>query len=167
MVFVRLLRREVSTVCNLLAWCLMPNHFHLMIRTDDRCSVLSNHGSIRIDPVSSGIRKMLSSTTRILNARHGTSGSMFRQGTKKKCLDGESYHGCPKKSIWNAYRDCFIYIHRNPLKAGLVKDLRDWEFSSYMYLSGLRNGSLVDRYRVSHLLSIEMEDTLRVCNDYH
>jgi len=165
LVFVRYLRREISTVCHLLAWCLMPNHFHLMIRTDARCSVLANHGSMLIDPVSSGIRRMLSSTTRVLNTRHGFSGSMFRQGTKKKCLDGDICHGYPKKSIFDTYRDCFLYIHRNPLKAGLVKDLRDWEFSSYLDLSGLRNGSLMDRDLVSRVLDLDIEDALRLCNE--
>ena len=167
LVFVHFLRKEISTVCHLLAWCLMPNHFQLMIRTDARSSLLSNHGSLLIDPVSSGIRRMLRSTTRILNARYGCSGSMFRQGTKKNCLDGHIRPGDDSRSAWEAYRDCFLYIHRNPLKAGLVQDLRAWEFSSYPDLVGLRNGTLVDRNLVSRLLHLDMEDALRMSNGLH
>ncbi len=34
------------------------------------------------------------------------------------------------------------YIHYNPVKAGLVKDIRDWEFSNYHEIVGLRKGTL-------------------------
>ena len=40
---------------------------------------------------------------------------------------------------------CFNYIHQNPMKAGLVKRMEDWEFSSFRDYAGLRNGTLCNR----------------------
>jgi len=38
---------------------------------------------------------------------------------------------------------CFHYIHQNPLRAGIVNDLRDWPYSSYLDYANIRNGNLV------------------------
>ena len=43
----------------------------------------------------------------------------------------------------NYYSKCFHYIHQNPLKAGIVKKLEDWEYSSFKDYAGLRNGTLI------------------------
>jgi len=40
---------------------------------------------------------------------------------------------------------CFNYIHRNPVKAGLVKKATDWEFSSARDYGGLLDGMLVNK----------------------
>ena len=40
---------------------------------------------------------------------------------------------------------CFLYIHQNPVIAGLVTRLEDWEFSSFRNFAGLRNGKLVNQ----------------------
>lgn len=40
---------------------------------------------------------------------------------------------------------CFLYIHQNPVIAGLSSKLEDWEFSSFRDYAGLRNGRLVIR----------------------
>ncbi|MDA3778747.1 MAG: hypothetical protein PF487_00705, partial [Bacteroidales bacterium] len=40
---------------------------------------------------------------------------------------------------------CFNYIHQNPVKAGLVKNAVDWEFSSAVDYAGLRDGKLVNK----------------------
>jgi len=41
--------------------------------------------------------------------------------------------------------NCFHYIHQNPLKAKLVEDLGEWEFSSYRDYAELRAGTLCNR----------------------
>jgi len=40
---------------------------------------------------------------------------------------------------------CFLYIHQNPVMAGLVFSPKDWEFSSFRDYAGLRNGKLVKK----------------------
>ena len=168
--------------CDVLAWCLMPNHFHWMVyvRETELESVM-RRGGTEIDRVTSNreasrgatqsrtptvsnlnqaIGIMLSSYTRAINQQQSRSGSLFRQKTKADCITkpievSPSYYNLgfgtlifipdPDKDYPQI---CFNYIHQNPVKAGLVKNHEDWEFSSFRDLSGLRNGKLVCRQRV-------------------
>jgi putative transposase len=168
-----------------LAWCLMPNHFHWMVyvRESELEIPTSNYeasrgtiaGRTEIDrvtqshPVNGSIIKrnlndsiaiLLRSYTRAINLQQSRSGSLFRQKTKADCITkplevSPSYYNLgfgtlifipdPDKDYPQI---CFNYIHQNPVKAGLVKNHEDWEFSSFRDLSGLRNGKLVCRQRV-------------------
>ena len=168
--------------CDVLAWCLMPNHFHWMVyvRETELESVM-RRGGTEIDRVTSNreasrgatqsrtptvsnlnqaIGIMLSSYTRAINQQQSRSGSLFRQKTKADCITkpievSPSYYNLgfgtlifipdPDKDYPQI---CFNYIHQNPVKAALVKNPEDWEFSSFRDLSGLRNGKLVCRQRV-------------------
>ena len=168
--------------CDVLAWCLMPNHFHWMVyvRESELESVM-RRGGTEIDRVTSNreasrgatqsrtptvsnlnqaIGIMLSSYTRAINQQQSRSGSLFRQKTKADCITkpievSPSYYNLgfgtlifipdPDKDYPQI---CFNYIHQNPVKAALVKNPEDWEFSSFRDLSGLRNGKLICRQRV-------------------
>jgi REP element-mobilizing transposase RayT len=120
----------------ILAYALMPNHFHFMIQTDGRCADKLRQGGIQIDPVTNAFRKMLSGYAKGTNVKYGTSGSMFRQKTKAKSV------GVVRVLTEGGFRqndycfNCFYYIHQNPIKAGLVDKLEDWEFSSFPEYSG-------------------------------
>jgi putative transposase len=78
----KLIHPNVATI----AWCLMPNHFHFMVHTDERCNTKIKQGGIFIYPITNGIRKLLSGYARIFNNQNQRSGSVFRQKTKSKCL---------------------------------------------------------------------------------
>jgi putative transposase len=142
--FLNLLRHNIIPYSDIIAYCLMPNHFHFMIATDERCNSKIKQGGLIIDPITNGIRKLLSSYSRIYNSKNEKSGSMFRQKTKDKCLSGitETRNALDARDY---YFSCFHYIHQNPLKAGLVKKLEEWEYSSYRDYAGLRNGTLINK----------------------
>src|SRR5437773_2240006 len=80
--FLNLTRSNITPYTDIIAYCLMPNHFHFMIATDERCSSKIKQGGLIIDPVTNGFRKLLSSYSRIHNNKNERSGSMFRQKTK-------------------------------------------------------------------------------------
>ena len=129
--FLNLIRNNIKPNTDIIAYCLMPNHFHLMIAADERCTSQVKQGGLIIDPVTNGIRKLLSSYSRIHNSRNDKTGSMFRQKTKAKCLSASTELSKPIDAS-NYYFKCFHYIHQNPLKAALVKRLEDWEYSSFI-----------------------------------
>ncbi|HEV8080170.1 MAG TPA: hypothetical protein VGP43_05625 [Chitinophagaceae bacterium] len=142
-IFLRLMRKYISPHAEIIAYCLMPNHFHLLIYVDERVSVIVKQGGLLIDQLTNGFRKSLSGYARIYNKHYNKTGSVFRQKTKVKCLsdapDGSAY------SLQDYYFNCFHYIHQNPLRAGIVKRLEDWEFSSFNDYAGLRNGTLCNK----------------------
>lgn len=108
---------------------------------------------------------MLASYTRAINKQNSTEGSLFRQKTKAEPLaeqngitpsfyntkSGTMIHiDDPKKQYPQI---CFDYIHENPVKAGLVKNATDWEFSSAKDFAGLRDGKLVNNERAKEYVN--------------
>lgn len=143
-IFLRLIKRLISPHCEILAWCLMPNHFHLMVYIKkDQPKLLQ--GNIELDPLSNGIRKLLSNYARIFNKKYNRSGSLFRQKTKANNLSDTEIRTGNQLNLAGDYLNCFLYVHQNPVKAGLVKNLKDWAWSSYRDYAGLRNGTLCNK----------------------
>ncbi len=109
---------------------------------------------------------MLRSYTRAINIQNDTSGAVFRRKTKAECINcpngiAPSFitkNGITETNIQDAKRQypqlCFNYIHQNPVKANLVKNAVDWEFSSAVDYAGLRNGKLVNKELAKEYLEI-------------
>jgi REP element-mobilizing transposase RayT len=130
------LKQFILPFAEIIAYCLMPNHFHLLIYARENCSVLVRQGGIRIGSLNNGFRKLLSGYCRVFNCRYHQSGSLFRQKTKAKWLGGgiriaNRPYTC-EEYCWN----CFQYIHENPVAAGLVKNSIDWKWSSAGFYAG-------------------------------
>ncbi len=168
--FIRKMRHHILPFTDVLAWCLMPNHFHLMVEVKDVVlpviieGVTSNHpfNKKRLT-LNSSIGIMLRSYTRAVNIQEDRTGGLFREETKAICLNGfngllPNWYTSFGVTFLNVEipefqypQVCFNYIHANPVKSGLVKKQEDWEFSSYKDLKGLRDGSLVNRGKVKDL----------------
>jgi len=95
------------------AWCLMTNHYHLMIETTD--------GNL-----SRGMRQLNGVYTQRFNRLHGRAGHVF-QGRYKAILVEKDAH----------LLELCRYIVRNPVAAGIVKQAEDWPWSSYKSTAGL------------------------------
>ncbi len=143
--FLTLYKKLFPGYCSTIAWCLMPNHFHFMIHTDDRCNMQIKQGGIYIDPVTNCIRKLLSGYARIFNNNYHQTGSVFRQKTKSKCLTDVAIQPNSQYLIRDYYVNCFHYIHQNPVVAKLVDRFEEWEFSSFREYAGLRQGTLCEK----------------------
>ena len=97
-----------------------------------------------LHPIAEGLRITLSRYARIVNSFENRSGSIFRQNTKAKCLVDDVKHGVLVKSKNSYLEECFYYIHRNPLKSGLVEDLSDWHHSAYREYIGKATDGICD-----------------------
>ena len=85
--FLNYTERLILPHCSILAYCLMPNHFHLMLQASTSCDNVIQQGNLLLDPLTNGFRKLLSGYARIFNDEHERSGSLFRQKTKAKHLN--------------------------------------------------------------------------------
>jgi putative transposase len=132
--FIRKLKKYIHSVSHIIAWCLMPNHFHLMVYADERSVKQAAKCKNEISQLSENIRLVLSQYTQGINRQQNLTGSLFRQNTKAKCLN--------EMNSDRYLRTCFNYIHKNPLEAGLVCKISDWPYSSYADYSKKRNESL-------------------------
>ena len=144
-IFLNLYERLMQSNLATIAWCLMPNHFHFMVYADERCATKIKQGGILIDPITNGIRKLLSGYARIFNSRNSKSGSLFRQKTKAKCLSDIEITPDSPYHQQDYFVNCFHYIHLNPLVANLVSRLEEWEYSSFKDYAGMRAGNLCQK----------------------
>ena len=125
--FLGKIRKNLTSCCEILAYCLMPNHFHLMIYVPDEESVTEDFvgaGSTALgcQNLPRKIGTMLSSYTQAINIQENRTGSLFQQKTKAVLLEVD-------KTDYPLI--CLHYIHQNPVKAGLVSRLEDWKYSSF------------------------------------
>lgn len=180
--FTKKIRTHILPHADILAWCLMPNHFHLMlyVHTLDITSRVTHQTTpshqLSKNALSNSIGVLLRSYTRAINIQQDTSGSLFRQKTKSINLTqtnkltpayfntefGTKINiSLPKQHYINI---CFNYIHENPVKARLVMRSEDWEFSSAQDYAGLRNGTLVNKERAGEI-GLLVQSTLAYSND--
>ncbi len=172
--FLRKIKAYILPYGDILAWCLMPNHFHLMVYVRElevesaiwgaTSSCTPNHTPKISLNHSLGI--ILSSYTKAINKQKNRSGSLFRKRTKAECVNcpkGISpsfvYElGITKLNITYPEKQypqvCFNYIHQNPVKARLVKKETDWEFSSARDYAALREGELINKKVAGEYLSL-------------
>ncbi len=150
--FLKKVKKYIYTNCDILSWCLMPNHFHFLVHANQHSIKLVKENPLQINALTEGIRLLLSTYTQGINKQNNSTGSLFQQKTKFKCInDGDKHYGYT----------AFQYIHQNPLKAALVLKLEDWEFSSFADYAGLRNGDLCNRDLAISLLELRMERFLQ------
>lgn len=133
--FLSFLKDYIVPHADILSWCLLPNHFHLMLVARDSCAETVKSGNLYFDPLTNGFRKLLSGYSHYFNKKYERSGALFRSKTKSKDLSDERLRLNREDYILN----CFFYMLQNPLRHGLVKDLADWEFSAYRFYAGLRD----------------------------
>ncbi len=97
-------------VCH--AYCLMDNHYHLLIETPD-----SN--------LSKGMRQLNGVYTQKFNRSHGRVGHVFQGRYKAILVEKESY-----------LLELARYIVLNPVRAGMVRSVKNWPWSSYRATEG-------------------------------
>ena len=145
--FLKKVRTYVLPHCDILSYCLMPNHFHFLIHSDKRTIIQKRVGLKQKNVLSEGIRNLLSSYTQGINKQNNFTGSLFQQNTKAKAI---------VKGAENYDAICFHYIHQNPLRGKLVKKMEDWPYSSFSDYCGLRNGTLCHKELAIQLLGLNM-----------
>ncbi len=110
LIFLKEIRKLIFPHCEIVAYCLMPNYFHLIIYTDQRVEQFAKQGGLLLDPVTNGLRKLLSGYARIFNKRYSRTGSLFRPKTKSKLLTEDSIViNAPGIQV-DYCANCFIYV---------------------------------------------------------
>lgn len=118
--------KYLSKFIDVFAYCLMPNHFHLLVHIKPldpdfikyhKCKILS--------PLEKAFKDFLISYSKSINKKYHRTGSLFQYKFKRKEIMNEDY-----------LKRVVIYIHFNPVVAGLCKRCSDWKYSSYSTITG-------------------------------
>lgn len=138
--FMQKLDWYLSDFLELYAFCLMPNHFHLLVRIKEikeldeelrktaaafqpvRSQRPNRFGESDIYSlfISNRFRLFFMSYSKAINKQTGRKGSLFRDNFKRKEINNLQY-----------LQNTVVYIHRNPLHHGFEEDFRDYRWSSY------------------------------------
>ncbi len=119
---------ETQTPCY--GWALMPNHFHVLLKTSNV-------------PITTVMRKLLTGYAVTFNRRHGRTGHLFQNRYKSILCQENPY-----------LLELVRYIHLNPLRASLVSSIKqlDWYiYCGHSFLVGNRKNDWQDTNTVLKL----------------
>lgn len=130
--FLNLYAKYIPPIADTYAYCLLPNHFHLLVRIKSAEEIYPNVGLADNIPNPEQLTKMtrkypslafsnlFNAYTKSFNKVNQRTGSLLEKPFHRKLVASDAY-----------FQQLVLYIHHNPEKHGLVDDFRQWRFSSY------------------------------------
>jgi len=123
---------HIPLLAEVVGYCLMPNHFHLLLKQ------INNNG------ITTFLSKLGNSYTKYFNTRHRRVGPLFQGSFKAVRIVSD-------EQLLHVSR----YIHLNPLIDYLIKDIRNYNHSSYLEYLGTRKGFCHKNYIMENFSSAE------------
>ena len=152
--FFNKVERFLFSVADLIAYCLIPNHFHFFMRIHNKETILKNLNIVSTESIevliSNAFSNFFNSYSKTYNLKYSRKGKLFILPYKRILIEENSY-----------FISVINYIHRNPIHHGLTKNYSTWKYSSYnAYLSN-------DKTKVNRSLGLEFFGSLNDFIDFH
>jgi len=146
--FLDKLVKYIIPIAEIYAYCLMPNHFHLLVRfkSEDQIPNEDEHKYLMKQ-----FSNLLNGYAKAYNKRYDRKGSLFLDYLKRKRVSDNAY-----------LIKLFHYIHNNPVNHRFVKDIKDWKYSSYHSYINLTKESKIERTEM-----MQYFDTVNDFIEYH
>ena len=118
--FLSLIKKYLVPIADIYAYCLLKNHFHLLLRIHDEAKL----GEKLIDKIHLAFSNLFNSYTKSINKVRNRTGSLFQEHMHRILINEEYY-----------LKQLVVYIHLNPLKHFNI-DYKTYPYSSFKtYLS--------------------------------
>lgn len=149
--FMSLYLKYIHPVADTLAYCLMPNHIHFVVRIKEEMDIKSfeevglfqERKTIKIEnkkPIPSNQFSHLFNTySKAINKNYNRTGSLFEHPFERRLIDNLPY-----------LQRCIAYIHNNPIEGHLVSRMEDYTWSSFKALKS----ELSTHLNRTHVMSI-------------
>jgi putative transposase len=147
--FLQKMKEHVLPFTEIISYCLMPNHFHLVVRMKSHEEIESaiklkipaqqfeskraNDENYTSNQIGKAFSNLFNTYAKHYNFVNGRTGTLFKRTFRRKEIEDISY-----------LRRLICYVHQNPLAAGFATDLRSWKYSSYEAVTTIKN-TLVQR----------------------
>jgi REP element-mobilizing transposase RayT len=125
--FLEKYKKHVHPVVETLAYALMGNHFHLVVRVRDVVEIEKTLPGFQTleeleqtNKISRQFSHCFNSYAQAFNKKYNRTGSLFQKNFKRHLLDNNSY-------LLNA----IAYVNTNPVHHGFYSRIQDWSFTSY------------------------------------
>jgi putative transposase len=124
--FLRLYEKYIDPVAETFAWCLMKNHFHILVyikETDDIDVTKLKYSSTekpKTVNASKQFSNLFNAYTLAMNKRYNRTGSLFEKNFKRKVVISENY-----------FQKLIFYIHNNPVHHRFTEHIVEYPWTSY------------------------------------
>lgn len=124
--FLKLLNKYISPVADVYCYCLLKNHFHLLIRVKHLFEIntkeltYSTVESPKYVNASKQFSNFFNAYAQAINKRYSRSGSLFEKPFERKRIFEDDY-----------LRKVILYIHNNPIHHSFCSKIEDYKWSSY------------------------------------
>lgn len=124
--FLKLLTKYIFPVADIYAYCLLNNHFHILVRIKEKNEIEINKlkfSTVEKPKEVSASRQFshfLNAYSQAVNKKYARTGSLFEKRFERKRISDDHY-----------LRQVILYINTNPLKHNLVEKPKDYKWSSY------------------------------------
>ncbi|QCX52428.1 transposase [Elizabethkingia sp. JS20170427COW] len=127
--FLEKYHKYLDSVVETIAWCLMPNHFHLLVRIKSDEEIADHPGFENLDGLSDKEKSNLiskqfsnffNSYTKAFNKVYQRRGSLFLKNFKRKEITDDKY-----------FRNLILYLHNNPVHHRFTTDFEKYPWTSY------------------------------------
>jgi REP element-mobilizing transposase RayT len=149
----------IHPIVDTYAYCLMPNHFHFLLRVKGKEELEDLSGfqnltglSAYENRVSKYFSNLFNSYAKAYNKTFDRRGSLFERRFKAKQIESV-----------DQWQETFLYIHLNPIKHGFTQNLKFWKWSSWHAYKNINNESLLDRNEA--LSYFDNIDNLLYCSE--
>jgi len=123
--FLRLYTHHIEPVAETFAFCLLRNHFHLLVRikTEEEIHDTQKVSEKPFGSVSRKFSDFFNAYAKSINQAYGRTGSLFQHPFGRIPVTSD-------RQFWSI----IAYIHQNPQKHKFAEDFREWKWSSYAAL---------------------------------
>ncbi|WP_264551329.1 hypothetical protein [Flavobacterium sp. N2038] len=122
--FLMLYNKHIDPIAETLAWCLLKNHFHLLVRIKTFEEILKSQNEFEIKkiiPPHQSFGNLFNAYTKAINKGYNRHGALFERPFKRKLIDNDAY-----------LRSVIKYIHFNPVNHGFCEHPIEYPWSSYL-----------------------------------
>ncbi len=131
--------QHLSVVFKTFAYCLMPNHFHLLIQVRDEHTlsslIVKSDKDIDFHKfIMQKLSNFLNGYAKAFNKQQSRRGALFIDYTKRKEITNDFY-----------FTRVVNYIHQNPVLHGFCENAKDWSYSSYNSIINTTKNSKLER----------------------
>ena len=107
--FLDLIKKHLIPDFSIFSYCLLPNHFHLLLKINDDCETASQK-----------LSNLFNAYTKAVNKKYNRTGSLLEKLFKRICISNEGY-----------LKTLILYIHLNHENHQIHKDFSRYKHSSY------------------------------------
>ena len=148
--FLQKLKLHLLPICNIYAYCLLPNHFHLVLQIKNYNNLPTNYKNGK-RKLHQPFSNLLNSYTKSINKAFNRTGSLFQEHLHRNVIDNETY-----------FRDLILYVLLNPVNQGFTNNFKTYPHSSFL---ATFNSGKTDIMRKEVIDSFENIENIIYCLD--